>query len=262
MILSTRGRDVMEDMSASAAVAPSPVLGAFSAELRKAVSFRAITLTLLCGAVVLLAGAVFALVQARAFAAQGRADALGGLALSDIPMLLLHYGQVVPILLGAWVTGQDVPVGPRQAAFLATARRRTVIGVKLVTAAVVALFAGIVCTLAVLAPLAVAGVTVSLGPFGWLLGYWTVIAVITAALVGGLRSITFTVVPILIWTLGVSDLLTVEFPALAGSLDQVFRFAYLGGGGMPSASAAAAAVLQFTAAVLLGTVLYTRRDVR
>lgn len=254
-------------MTASTVPAPSRLLGAFSAEIRKARTFPAIGRSLLFGVIALLIAVVFALTQASQFLAAGREDALGGLTTADVVILLLHYGQIIPILLGAWVIGQDNPVGPRQSAFLATARRGTLIAVKLVTTVIVALAAGIVCVAAALVPLAVAGgdpsgEVISLRPYGWLIGYWVVIAVVTAALVAATRSITFTVVPILVWTIGLSDLLAVQIPALSGALDQVFKSAYLQDGAVPSATVLIAAAVQVLVVVVLGAVSYVRSDVR
>ena len=263
----------MEGMTSHTVSAPSSssvlsrLWSALAAETRKARSFPAIPRTLVFGVVALLAAVVFAVTQASQFVAAGRADALGGLTTADVVILLLHYGQIIPILLGAWIVGQDIPVGPRQSAFLATARRGRLITVKLLTTAVVTLIAGVVCTVAALTPLAVAdgslgGDAISLKPYGWLIGYWVVIAVITAALTAATRSITFTVVPILVWTIGVSDLLAAQVPALSNSLDQVFKSAYLQDGALPSVSALVWAAAQLVVAVVLGVVLYVRRDVR
>lgn len=254
-------------MPSNTVSAPTRVWGAFSAEMQKARSFPAIPRTLLFGAIVLLAASLFAITQANQFLAQDRGDALGGLTTADVVTLLLHYGQIIPILLGAWVIGQDIPVGPRQSAFLATARRGTLIGVKLVTTAIVALIAGIVCTTVALVPLAVAGgdsngEAIPLAPYGWIIGYWVVIAAVTAALVAASRSITFTVVPILAWTLGISDLLAVQIPALSGALDQVFKSAYLQAGVAPTVTSLLVSGVQVVVAVVLGVVLYMRRDVR
>lgn len=246
--------------------APSRVLGVFAAELRKARSFPAIGRTLLFGVLALLVAAVFVMSQAGQFLAQGRGDELGGLTTADVMLILLHYGQIIPILLGAWVIGQDIPIGPRQTAFLATAKRGTLFAVKLVTTAIVALVAAVVCVVASLVPLAVAGGdstgTIALAPYWWLIGYWVAIAVVSASLVAATRSITFTVVPILVWTIGLSDLLAAQIPALSGALDQAFKYAYLQAGATPSATVLIAAAVQLVAALVVGAVLYARRDVR
>lgn len=254
-------------MTSRTVSAPSRALAAFSAEVRKARTFPPIPRTLLFGAVALLAAVVFAVTQATQFIAAGRGDALGGLTTADVVILLLHYGQIVPILLGAWVIGQDNPVGPRQTAFLAAARRGRLIAVKLVTTVIVALVAGVVCVAAVFIPLSVSGgdpsgEVISLKPYGWLIGYWILIAVVTAALVAATRSITFTVVPILVWTIGVSDLLAVQIPALSGALDQALKSAYLQDGAVPSATLLIAAAVQVFVAIALGVISYVRRDVR
>lgn len=247
---------------------PTPavrVTATVSAEMRKARSFPAITRTLLYGAVVVLIAGVFGVVQMSQFAAQGRSDALGGLSIADWPLMLLHYGQVVPILLGAWVIGQDLPLGARHTAFLATARRGTLITVNLLVAALAGLLAGLVCIAAALVPLLASGgagseATVSLAPYGWLIGYWVLIAVVSAALVAATRSITVTVVPILIWTIGLSDLLAARIPALAGTLDQTFKYAYLQHGALPGASALIASGAQVAVAISIGVTAYLRRD--
>jgi ABC-type transport system involved in multi-copper enzyme maturation permease subunit len=214
----------------------------------------------------MLAAAAFTIVQTTQFVVQGRPDALGGLTAAELLLLLLHFGQVIPILLGAWVVGQDTPVGPRRSAFLATARRSTLIVGKYLTAAIAALVAGVVSCLAALLPLLLtggaAGATVSLAPYGWLIGYWTMIAVVTAGLVAATRSVALAAVPVLIWTVGLSDLLAAQIPALAGALDQVFKSAYLGQGAAPSATALAAAGAQMVVALAIGSALYTRRDAR
>lgn len=256
------GIDVMPVTSFSA---PSRMLGAFSAEIRKARSFPSIPRTLLFGMLLMLGAALFGMVQMGQFIAQGREDALMGLNMTDWPILLLHYGQVIPILLGAWVVGQDTPTGPRRSSFLATAKRGTLYGVKLVTAGLVALIAGIFCTIAALLPLLFSGgtdsqTTLSLTPYAWLLGYWVLIGVVTAALVAATRSITFAVIPILVWTIGLSDLLAAQIPALSGALDQAFKFAYLQGGTAPSVTVLIVAGVQVVAVIVFGAVLCIRRD--
>lgn len=252
-------------MPAVTVSAPSRVLAAFSAEVRKARSFPAVPRTVLYGVVALLAAVLFAMAQTGAFLADGRAEELGGMTTADTVVLLLHYGQIIPILSGAWVIGQDIPVGPRRTAFLVTARRGRLFGVKLVTAALVALIAGILCVIAGFLPSVVVGGAsvgaIPLSTYGWLIAYWVVIAVVTASLVAASRSMTFTVVPILVWTVGLSDLLAAQIPVLTGALDQAFRYVYLQGGAVPPMTVQIAAAVQVMVAVGLGAVLYARRDV-
>lgn len=240
-------------------------MGVFSAEVRKARSFPAIPRTILGGAIALLAVAVFVASQAAQFVERGRSDELGGVTAADVIMIVLRYGQIIPILLGAWVISQDMPAGPRHSAFLATARRGTLFATKLVIVAIVALIAGIACVVAALLPAAVSGdestTTIVLAPFAWLIVYWVVIAVLTAALVAATRSMTFTVVPILVWTIGLSDLLADQIPALSGALDRVFIHSYFEGAPAPSPAAIGAAVVQGVAALALGSAVYARRDV-
>lgn len=246
--------------------APSRALGVFAAEMRKARSFPPIGRTLLFGALALFIAAVFIMSQAGQFLAQGRGDELGGLTTADVMLILLHYGQIIPILLGAWVIGQDIPIGPRRTAFLVTAGRVTLFAIKIATTAIIALIAAAVCVAASLVPLAVAGgdptATIVLAPYWWLIGYWAVIAVVSASLVAATRSITFAVTPILVWTIGLSDLLAAQTPALSGALDQAFKSAYLQAGATPSATVLIAAAAQVIAALVIGAVLYQRRDVR
>lgn len=255
----------LDGMSASRFFAPPSVLSILIAELRKALSLPAIGRTLGFSGLVLLAAAVFVMYQVGQFQAQGRGEELGGLTASDVMLRLLHYGQVIPILLGCWVSGQDLPVGSRRIAFLATARRTTLFGAKLLTTITVAPVAGFSCVIACLVPLGVAGGgstgEIAFSPYWWLLGYWVVIAVVTTSLVAATRSTTFTVVPILVWTIGLSDLLSAQFPALSGALDQVFKYAYLQGGATPPATALAAAAVQIVTALLIAAVAYARRDV-
>ncbi|MEZ5087673.1 MAG: hypothetical protein R2722_15990 [Tessaracoccus sp.] len=49
--------------------------------------------------------------------------------------------------------------------------------------------------------------TMSLAPFGWLVAYWVPIALISASLVAATRSITLAVVPMLVWTVGLSAMI-------------------------------------------------------
>lgn len=246
--------------------ARSRILGAVQAEWHKTRTFPAIPRTLVAGVAVLLVAAVFVLSQAGQFAAQGRTDELGGMTTDDVMLILLHYGQIIPVLLGAWVMGQDMPLGPRQTAFLATARRGRLFAVKLVVALILGLSAALVCAVASLVPLAVAGGdttgTISLAPYAWLMGYWVVISVVSAALVAATRSITFTVVPILVWTIGLSDLLAAQITPLSGALDRVFKNAYLQAGAVPPVADLIAAGAQVIAVIVVGAVLYARRDVR
>ena len=253
-------------MSAVTFSAPSRVLGVFAAEMRKARSFPAIGRTLRFGMLALLIAAVFVMSQAGQFLAQGRGDELAGLTTADVMLTLLHYGQIIPILLGAWVVGQDIPIGPRQTSFLATAKRGTLFPVKIVTTAIVALTAAVVCVVASLVPLSVAGGdstgTIALTPYWWLIGYWVAVAVVSASLVAATRSITFTVVPVLVWTIGLSDVLAAQIPALSGAVDQAFKYAYLQGGAMPSVTVLIAVAVQVVAALVAGAAMYMRRDVR
>lgn len=241
------------------------LLGALGAELYKARTFPLIPRTLLLGGTTVLVATVFIIVQTSQLASSGRADALGGHTPADMLGLVLHYSQVFPILLGAWVVGQDVPSGPCRSALLASPGRASQVTAKLLTAALTAMLAGVVCVGIVILPLA-AGSTasqevLSLRPYAWLISYWVVIAVMAAALVAATRSAALGAVPLLVWAIGLSDLLTVRVPALAGAADQVFKSAYLQGGVTPSSELLCWAGAQVAAAVALGIGAYVHRDV-
>lgn len=254
----------MGRMSIADLPTPHRNVRAFSAELRKAFTFPAISRTASFGVLILLIAAAFAIVQARAFVAEGRREELNGLAPQDLPLLLLHYGQVIPILLGAWVFGQDIPTGPRRTSLLATAQRGTLVTAKLLTAAIVGLVSGCLAAVCVLLPLLSVGDgdsgTVSIAPYAWLVGYWTLIATCAGALAAAVRNTTLATVPLLIWTVGLSDLISAKIPALSGALDQVFRRAYLPYGAPPAAIDLAIAFLQVAALCAIGAVATVRRD--
>ncbi|MEV4220492.1 hypothetical protein [Nonomuraea sp. NPDC049725] len=248
---------------ASTNSAPARFTATLSAELRKARSFPAIPRTLLLGALVVLAATAFGMDQLARFRVQGRGGELAGMSGTDWSLTLLHYGQAIPILLGAWVFGQDLPAGPRRTAFLATAGRVRLAVAKLLTVASAALAAGVLCSLAAIMPLlASGGGPVQLLPYGWLIGYWVSVALVAAALVAATRSLLLGVVPVLVWTIGASDLLAARFPFLGGALDQVFKSAYMQAGAAPPASCLIAAALQVAAAVAVGIAVHRRRDVR
>ncbi len=211
--------------------------------------------------------AAFVVSQSAGFAAQGKQDVLGGLTLAQLVILLLHYGQVIPVLLGAWVIGQDFAPGPRRVAFLVTPRRGTLLTTKLFTSAMLGFLAALVCGLAVLIPPLLGGATdgtqpSQMGPYSWLVAYWVIIAVVTSSLVAATRSITFAVVPLLVWTLGLSGVLGAHIPALSAALDQVFAAAYLQGGLAPPATDLFSAGVQVVVVVALGAISYRWRDVQ
>lgn len=244
--------------------APVSAAAAFSAELRKARTFPTLPRTLLLGMLLMLAAGVFGIVQMAQFTAAGRDEELAGLTQADWPLILLHFAQVVPILLGGWVVGQDLPTGPRRTASLAVADRGTLITVKYLTAAVIGLLAGVLCSIAALLPLLFSGgdggQTVSLASYAWLVGYWAAISTLTAALVMVTRSLLFGVVPVLIWTIGISDLLAAQFPALQGALDQVAKTAYLQGGVAPSLAGLISGAIQLVILLAVGAICVRRRD--
>ncbi len=229
-------------------------------------SLPAVTRTLLFGTFAICAAVVFVMIQVHGFFAQGRADELGGLTVDALMRDILHYGQVIPVLLGAWIVGQDNAVGPGRLAVLVVARRGTLLGAKLFTTAGIALFAAITCTSASLIPLAsiAEGGTGALSPlpYGWVIGYWVLMAVLTAAIVAASRNLVASVVSILVWTIGLSDLLTAQIPALSGTVDQAFKQVYLHGGPVPPASSLIGVAAQVLFVLVLSVAIYRWRDVR
>lgn len=251
---------VMDTVSPSARVA-----GAFSGEYWKLRSFAPIPRTILIGLLVVIGVAAFGVVQTMRYTAAGQADQVGGFALADWPMLALHFGQIVPILLGAWVFGQDTATGPRRVAFLASARRLPLAVVKLTMVMLLIAFTGLVCTIGALVPLLFSGagadetVSVDLSRYGWLIGYWMLIGLVAAGLTAATRSLLLGVVPLVAWSVGMSDLLVAPLPVLGGSLDQVFKAAYHAGV-VPSAGELAGCAVQVIVVLVVGVAVYTRRD--
>lgn len=251
---------------ATGTVSPSArVAGAFSGEYWKLRSFPPIQRTMLLGLVVVIAVATFGVVQTMRYTAAGQEDQAGGFGLAAWPMLALHFGQVIPILLGAWVFGQDTATGPRRVTFLASARRLPLAAVKLATVVLVTGLAGLVCTIGALVPLLFSGAgadgaaSVDLSRYGWLIGYWVLIGLVAAGLTAGTRSLLLGVVPLVAWAVGMSDLLVAQLPALEGSLDQVFKAAYQAGVS-PSASELAICAAQVIVVLGLGVAAFARRD--
>lgn len=247
-------------------VSPSArVAGAFSGEYWKLRSFAPIQRTILLGLIVVTGVAAFGVVQTMRYTAAGKGDQVGGFGLTDWPMLALHFGQVIPILLGAWVFGQDTATGPRRVAFLASARRLPSAAVKLATIVLLIAFAGLVCTVGALVPLlfsgtgAVEAASVDLSRYGWLIGSWMLIGLVAAGLTAATRSLLLGVVPLVAWSVGMSDLLMAQLPVLGGSLDQVFEAAYQNGV-IPSAGELVGCAAQVIVVVAIGVTAYTRRD--
>ncbi|MEB4616199.1 hypothetical protein [Leucobacter sp. M11] len=236
----------------------------FSGEFLKLRSFPAVRRTLLLGLVAVTAIAAFGVFQTIRFVDIGRGDETGGLSVAEWPTVALNFGAVIPILLGAWVFGQDTAQGPRRVAFLATARRVPLALAKLAVVALVTLLAGIVCTAGALAPLLLSGAsgegaTVELTRYGWLIGYWVLIGLMAAGIAAATRNMVLAVVPLLAWTVGLADLLVGRFPVLTASIDQVAKAAYRGGiaPSGPEAIAVAAQVLILTG---VGVAVFARRD--
>jgi hypothetical protein len=227
-------------------------------------SFPPVRLALLLGLVAVTAIAAFGVFQTIRFVQMGRADETGGLGVAEWPTLALNFGVVIPILLGAWVFGQDIATGPRRTTFLASSRRVRLALAKYAVVVLVTLAAGIICTAGALAPLLLSGArgegaTIDLARYGWLIGYWVLVGLMAAGIAAATRSMVIAVVPLLAWTVGLADLLVGRFPILAGSIDQVAKADYRGGitPSLTEAIAVAAQVLILTA---LGAIVFARRD--
>ncbi len=236
------------------------VLSAGRGELAKAVTLPSIRLIVALGVGGVLTGSLFAISQARAAIDQGRLDEVG-LPIGDLPLYLLQVAQVVPILLGAWIVGQDVS-GSRRSTFLAVPRRGALLTAKLGLAAVLVAATSAACIAAALLPLVSGGEgsrDVHAERYGWLIGYWVVAAVVAASMVAITRNVALGVAPLLAWTLGLSNPLSAAFPVFDRALDQVFTDAYLQGS-MPTTADLVGVGLQVAAFVGVGFVAYIRRD--
>lgn len=236
----------------------------FAGEFQKIRSFPVMKRTLGIGVVAVTAVAAFGVFQTIRFVEMGRGDETGGLSIADWPTLAVNYGIVIPLLLGAWVFGQDCAPGPRRTAFLIAPRRVGLAIAKFAVVAGVTLGAGIVCTGGALLPLLVAGasgggVTVELSQYGWLIGYWVLIGLMAAGITAATRSTLLAVLPLLAWTLGLADLLVEQIPALTASIDQVAKAAFREGF-VPSVSDLIAVAVQVIVPMLVGTAVFARRD--
>lgn len=240
-------------------------LDVLTGELRKTASFRPLRRTLLLGLFTVTAFAgVGVLLTVRALEPESGIEP-PPVGLNDWPMLALHYGQVVPILLGAWAVGQDTAPGPRRTAYLATPLRLTSLAAKYAVVALGAVAAAGVLAAGALTPLLLSGgapgvaVSVDSGRLGWLAGYWVLIGLVAAGLTAATRSMLLGVIPLLAWALSLSALLRIRFPALSGAVDQVFDDAYRRSQ-PPTAGELALVAAQLLTALTAGAVLWTRRD--
>ncbi|WP_316669460.1 hypothetical protein [uncultured Propionibacterium sp.] len=241
--------------------------GPLAGELRKSSSLSGLRRTIWIGALGVLVVTSFAVIQTARFTALGRAGETGGTRVGDWPMFVLNMGQVVPVLIGAWVFGQDDGTGPRRLALLAVPGRRTLAAAKTTTVVLLCAAAAVLCACAAVLPLLLAG---GGGPpgasdppspdrFCWLAAYWVLIGVVSASVTAAARSMVAAIVPVLAWTLGVSSLLTQRIHVLGGALDQVFRSAYLDGT-TPTVVKLVSAALQVVVIVSVCLAVYVRRD--
>ncbi len=185
--------------------------------------------------------------------------------ITDWPMFALHYGQAIPILIGAWIIGQDTSPGSLRTAFLAQPRRARLALTKYSISVLLVLPAAVLCIVGACAPLLLlneverGSMTPALTHLSWLLAYWVLIGLVSAGLTAFTRSTMWAVLPLSAWTLGLSDLLRSRLPALSGAMDQVFDDAYRGGINLSTGEffSVAAQVLIVLAA---GTAAWSRRD--
>jgi uncharacterized MAPEG superfamily protein len=240
------------------------LIQAGAGELRKAWVLPGVSRTILIGLVGVAAAVSFAVLQEQRFAELGRSEETAGLHGTDWSLLILNIAQIVPILLGAWVFGQDNGVGPRRRLLLTTPRRGRVWTAKMFVVLVLAFFSAVVCIAAALAPpLLLSNGSPSPGDLWsqllWLMLYWLFVALLSASVSVIFRSMVGAVVPLLVWVLGLSDILQAQVPALGWAFDQVFKSAYLGGV-VPSAGQLGAVAVQGAIAAAAALVVLVRRD--
>lgn len=239
----------------------------FSGEFRKASTFPPLLRTVLIGSFAVLGIAAFGIFQTlrdHTNTDEGGFNSTGA-DLTDWPMFALHYGQAIPILIGAWIVGQDTSPGSLRTAFLAQPRRIRLALAKYSISVLFVLPAAVLCIAGACAPLLLfdEAERVSMAPalprLSWLLAYWVLISLVSAGLAAFTRSTMWAVLLLSAWTLGLSDLLRSRLPALSGAMDQVFDDAYRGGisPGTGEFFSVAAQVLIVLAA---GTVAWSRRD--
>ncbi|WP_146750753.1 hypothetical protein [Actinomyces sp. Z5] len=241
---------------------------AIAAEVRKTASLTTIRQCVLLGLTGIAAVSWFGVLQTISYTQAGRPEDTGGIAAADWPLLALHYGQVIPVLLGAWIFGQDMATGTRRMMFLASSSRIRIACGKMFLATLLTSATALVCSLGALTPFlgaseraadGVGGFQLSPARFGWLIGYWVVIALLSAAITAATRNTVIAVAPLLIWTIGLSDLLTNALPSLKIVFDQVFKTAYQSGF-TPSASELTATAIQLIVVMTIGAVIFIRRD--
>lgn len=245
--------------------AASVTLGVLCGEVRKTRSLPVIARCLILGLLAVSSISAFGVFQTIQFTQRGRVDDVGGLGLADWPLLALHFGQLIPILLGAWVFGQDIGTGPGRTALLAVPSRRLLVLAKFVVVVALTVLAGVICSLGALVPLlatggqSAEGVTIDMSRVAWLIGYWVSVALISASIAAATRSMALAVVPLVVWAVGISDLLTGMLPFLSGAADQVFKAAYQAGN-VPSVGEWVGVVAQVGFAVVFAVVVFLRRD--
>jgi hypothetical protein len=239
-----------------------PLLNAFAGELRKVATFPALRRTILFGLIAVIGIAAFGISQSRIQPVSGAETHPTTI---DWPMFALHYGQAVPILIGAWIVGQDISPGPLRTAFLAQPRRVHLALAKYSISVLLILPTTALCILGACAPLLLldeaerASMAPELTHLGWLLTYWVLISLVSAGLTAFTRSTMWAVLLLSAWTLGISDLLRSRIPVLSGSMDQVFGDAYRGGIS-PSADEFFSVAAQVLIVLTAGTVTWSRRD--
>ena len=83
---------------------------------------------------------------------------------------------------------------------------------------------------------------------------------VSASLAAATRSVALAVVPILIWTIGLSDIAVTMAPWLSKALDQILKSIYFGSGATISVVDMVMAALQVAAVLAVGITVYVRRD--
>ncbi|PWJ53708.1 hypothetical protein SAMN06264364_111111 [Quadrisphaera granulorum] len=233
-----------------------PLLRSTHGELGKACALPSVRLTALLS--VIGVAAFLQLTMARYAEASSRPA-------TDLSLLALDRARVAPVLLGAWVFGQDAGAGTYRRLLLTTPRRARIWAAKSLVTGVLSLALGGAVIAASLGPPLLLGLTTvddverMLPQLVRTGASWPLLAVMTGAAVLALRTTVGVVTPLLIWMLGLSHLVTVYVPALRWTVDQLLAPDALADGPqtlLRGSVAAAQAALVWTVAL----VIVQRRD--
>ena len=238
-------------------------IATFVGELTKCRTLYSLRVTFLLSGVLVMLVSGFVVLQASRFQSLGRGADLGGMQIYDWPIVVLHYGQIIPIVASALVLGQDGSVGARRRALLVTPNRLVLYISKLLIVIVTSTILAVVCTLGAVAPLLFIQ-TDGTQHFDamrilWVIVYWPLIGIIGGSLVAATRSVAIGVVPVLVWVFGFSDLIAARIPEFDITIDQIFKALYLLGA-TPSIAQMILAAVQVAIAAVFGALVLIRKD--